>query len=220
MGGMALGEHSTVGHPEPDQIDLRVGGDAVKLAVGVNVAVGIFGVLIVVAGLVPINGHSHPDISIAAAIPLIFFIVLYIFATGRSGTVTAESLVLKGSRLARPKSIPLTDVVAVGMIYTIQPRINGWRNYAWRSNGEAVELPLGLCMSPSPEEPDALQQIQDSRQGHICRQVFQQVLTCQGSGGLAAGDRETIRHGTHKRERAYWAANPLIGGIHALPRHK
>ncbi len=217
---MALGEQTTPGHPDPNRIDLRVGGAAVRLAVRVNVVIGVFVALIGIAGLAPINGQSHPDISIAAAIPLLFFILLYVFATGRSGTVTAESLVLKGSRWRQPKSIPLTDVVAVGMVYTIQPRINGWRNYVWRSNDEAVELPLGLCMGSPPEAPDAVEQLQHSRQGQLCRQVFQRVLECQWGRGLAAGDRVTVRRGTHKRERAYWAANPAIAGINPLRADK
>ena len=191
-----------------------------RLAVGVNVAIAVIALAIAAVGLVPVNGHSHPDISIAVGVPLFLFLVLLYSATGRRGVVTGDSLVLKKSRWARPQAIPLGAIEAVGMVYTVQPRISGWRNYCWRADGEPLGLPVGLCAAPAPQEPGALDHLEGSRQGEICREVFRRVVDYQGADGLAARDRVTMRRGNQRAEKAYWSANPAIAGINLIPGHE
>ncbi|MHB1446912.1 MAG: hypothetical protein ACYCTI_02920 [Acidimicrobiales bacterium] len=209
--GQPLG---TTAQDEP--LALSVGGGAVKLAIGVNVFLGVFVAVIVTVGLIPINGQSHPDISVAAGIPLVLFAVFLFFATGRSGTVTSDSLILRASRISKRRAIPLADIVAVGMVYTIQPRLNGWKSYVWRAADKPVGLPIGLCMGYPPAKYEAGDNLGSTRQGELCRELFRRVELLQGSSGPAAKDRETQRHGLQSHEKAYWSANPAVPGIHPL----
>jgi hypothetical protein len=219
MGGIQSDKLDRMKASADTQLRLRVGGNAIRLAVAINAAIAVVFLFMLLFGLILINGERHPGLSIVGGIGLLMPIYL-LFHGANSGVVTADSIMIKSARWSNPKSVPLVDVVAVGMIYTIQPRISGWRCYVWRKTGEAVPLPIGLLIGPKPDAPHAAEQVRSSQQGQISSQVFHRVMAFQGNSGPVVSDREVQRRGTLKKERAYWSANPQVQGIHILPKNR
>lgn len=188
---------------------LKLGGGAARLAMVVYGLICLLLLAGVVAAAVPINGQTSPGLSVGLAVPLLAMLLILGFGSGGSGRVTGEAVLLKSTRWSRPTSVPLADIVAVGMIYTVQQRISGWRSYLWTLDGRAVLLPVGLCMAGEPGRSTTAD-LGTSRQGELCRKLFQRVVAVQGPGGLASCDRQPARHGRSKRETAYWSANPAM----------
>lgn len=200
-----------------EQLVLTVGGGAAKFAMVFMASICLCFAAMVIIGLVPRGGHRNLPISISFGILLLLMVLFLVLATGASGTVTGDSLFLKKSRWARLKKIALSDVVAVGMVYTIQPRISGWRSYVWTNDGAPTLLPIGLCMGPLPATAEALR-LGRTREGNLCRRLFERVESVQGSTGIALNDRQAIRRGSMKRETAYWSANPAVQSVQPIDR--
>jgi hypothetical protein len=196
---------------------LKPGGAAPRLAMVLYGAICLLLLAGVIAGAVRINGQRSPGLSVGLAIPLLAMLMIFVFGTGGSCRVTPDAVILKSTRWSHPIPVPLARIAAVGMIYTVQPRINGWRSYLWTSDGRAVPLPVGLCTAGEPGRATAAD-LSASRQGELCRAVFQRVVAVQGPGGPALADRLLDRSGLFRRETAYWSANPAMPGFHPCLR--
>lgn len=196
---------------------LKPGGAAPRLAMVLYGAICLLLLAGVIAGAVPINGRRSPGLSVGLAIPLLAMLLIFVLGTGGSCQVTPEAVLLKSTRWSHPTPVPLARVAAVGMVYTVQRRISGWRSYLWTSDGRAVPLPVGLCTAGEPDRATTTD-LSASRQGEFCRAVFQRVVAVQGPDGLASADRQTARSGRSGRETAYWSANPAMPGFHPCLR--
>jgi len=194
---------------------MKPGGGAPRLAMVLYGASCLLLLAGVVAGAVPINGQRSPGLSVGLAIPLLAMLLIFVFGTGGSCRVTSDAVLLKGTRWSHPTRVPLAQIAAVGMVYTVQPRINGWRSYLWTTDGRALLLPIGLCLADEPGRATTAD-LSASRQGELCRAVFQRVVAVQGPDGPAAADRQAARSGRSKRETGYWSANPAMPGFHPL----
>jgi hypothetical protein len=196
---------------------LKPGGAAPRLAMVLYGAICLLLLAGVIAGAVPINGQRSPGLSVGLAIPLLAMLLILAFGTGGSCRVTPDAALLKSTRWSHPTPVPLAHIVAVGMVYTVQPRISGWRSYLWTSDGDAVLLPIGLCMVDEPGKATTTD-LSASRQGEFCQAVFQRVVAVQGPDGPASADRQATRSGRSRRETAYWSANPALPGFHLCLR--
>ncbi|HET6209872.1 MAG TPA: hypothetical protein VFD94_05795, partial [Jatrophihabitans sp.] len=160
---------------------LRPGGSAVRLAMWFYGAICLVLLAGVIAGAVRINGQRNPALSVGLAIPLLFMLLFLVFGTGGRCQVTRDSVILKDTRWSHPRVVPLADIAAVGMVYTVQQRINGWRSYLWTADGLAAPLPVGVCVADGPAQ-STVADVAASRQGELCRELFQHIVAVQGSG--------------------------------------
>jgi hypothetical protein len=192
---------------------LKPGGTAARLAMVLYGAICLLLLAGVIAGAVRINGQRSPGLSVGLAIPLLAMLLIFVFGTGGSCRVTPDAVLLKSTRWSHPTPVPFAGIAAVGMVYTVQPRVNGWRSYLWTSDGRAVLLPIGLCTAGEPGRATTAD-LSASRQGEFCRALFQRVVAVQGPDGPASTDRQAARSGRSRRETAYWSANPAMPGFH------
>lgn len=122
-------------------LSLRPGGSGKWLAWGFNGVLAAMGLVFGVLGL----ERGRPEFVVVGVILLAP--VCLVLLLQPSGELGDDALVLRVGR-RHPRTVLLDDIAAVGMVYTIQPRVSAWIPYAWLRDGSAVNLPVGNTHGP------------------------------------------------------------------------
>ena len=127
-----------------------------------------------------------------------------------AGEVTSDSIRLRRGFLRRREQvIPLASVVAVGMVFEILHRPNGWFSYVWLVDDKPVSLGLGVCGGRSSDAITNWEKLATTPQGAACLEILNRARCFQGDSGPIAHDRVTNRRG-FGIARAYWPANRAL----------
>lgn len=183
------------------------------MAVLANSVIAAFGLVLLVFGLA-LKVYVLLVLGVILLVPISLIVLLH-----PSCEMDRESPQMRvGQR--RPKTVQLTDIAAIGMVYTTGRYFDGWRPCVWLGDSTVTGLPLGTYVGQAPARGRATgagslpdwARLSATRQGQLCNAVFDRASAKQGPNGLLAADRQTERRGLGGRhERVYWSASRRIG---------